>query len=100
MVPSVILIADGCMDSPGVCAQYCTYTMMENETKEVLSIVNIDKRETQRSPVAMEREGFIRSFDQLKQEVKLAEVCTDSPSPISALFGKSITPILILIVFF
>lgn len=87
------------MDSPGVCAQYCTYTMMENDTKEVLSIVNVDKRETQRSPVIMEREGFIRSFDRLHQEVKLAEVCTDAPSQISALFGKSITPVLIIIVF-
>ncbi|XP_054912742.1 uncharacterized protein LOC129377041 [Poeciliopsis prolifica] len=59
---------------------------MENETKEILSIVNIDKGETQRSSVMMEREGFIRSFDQIHQEVKLSEVCTDSRSQISALF--------------
>lgn len=84
------------MDSPGFCAQYCTYTIMENDTKEILSIVNIDKRDTQRNSVIMEREGFIRSFDQLHQEVKLAEVCTDAHSQISALFSKSNTVILIL----
>ncbi|CAK6982085.1 PREDICTED: uncharacterized protein LOC106529025%2C partial, partial [Scomber scombrus] len=66
-------MADGRMDSPGFCAQYCTYTIMENYTKEILSIVNIDKRETQRSSVIMEKEGFIRSFNKLCQEVKLAE---------------------------
>lgn len=46
----------------------------------------------------MEREGFIRSFDLLHQEVKLAEVCTDAHSQISALFSKSNTVKLILIV--
>lgn len=71
-----LFIADGRMDSPGFCAQCCTYTVMENDTKEILSIVNIDKRETQRSSVIMENEGFIRSFEKLRQEVKLAEVCT------------------------
>ncbi|XP_013884308.1 uncharacterized protein LOC106532736, partial [Austrofundulus limnaeus] len=84
---NVVVLADGRMDSPGFCAQYCTYTVMENDTKEILSIVNIDKRETQRSSVIMEKEGFIRSFDQLKQEVKLAEVCTDAHTQISALFN-------------
>ncbi|KAM4736945.1 uncharacterized protein FYW61_004575 isoform 2-T3 [Anableps anableps] len=83
---NVVVLADGHMDRPGLSAQYCTYTIMENDTKEILSIVNIDKRETQRSSAMMEREGFIRSFDQLHQEVKLAEVCTDPHSHISALF--------------
>lgn len=89
LVHLVLFKADGHMDSLGSSAQFCTYTIMENETKEILSIVNIDKGETQRSSVMMEREGFIRSFDQIHQEVKLTEVCTDSQSQISALFGKS-----------
>lgn len=85
----LLLKADGHMDSPGFCAQYCTYIVMENNTKEILSIVNIDKRETQRSSVIIEKEGFIQSFDQLNLEVKLSEVCTDAHSQISALFSKS-----------
>ncbi|XP_016521480.1 uncharacterized protein LOC103130530 [Poecilia formosa] len=83
---NVVVLAGGHMGSPGSSAQFCTYTIMENETKEILSIVNIDKGETQRSCVTMEREGFIRSFEQIHQEVKLTEVCTDSQSQISALF--------------
>lgn len=84
---SVVVLADGLMDSPGFCTQYCTYTLMENDTKEILSIVNVDKREAQRRSVIMEREGFIRSFDMIRQEVKLAEICTDAHSQISALFN-------------
>lgn len=78
------------MDSPGFCAQFCTYTGMENETKQIISVVNIDKRETKRISVNMEKEGFIRTFDKLQQEVKLTEVCTDAHIQISALFSKSI----------
>ncbi|XP_043978933.1 uncharacterized protein LOC122834391 isoform X3 [Gambusia affinis] len=83
---NVAVLADGHMNSLGSSAQFCTYTIMENETKEILSIVNIDKGETRRSSVMMEREGFIRSFQQIHQEVKLTEVCTDSQSQISTLF--------------
>ncbi|KAG1928002.1 hypothetical protein F2P79_023847, partial [Pimephales promelas] len=86
---NVVVLVDGRMDSPGFCAQYCTYTIMENDTKEILSLVNVDKRETQRNSVIMEKEGFIRSFDQLYHEVKLAEVCTDAHSQISALFSRA-----------
>lgn len=76
------------MDSPGFCAQYCSYSVMEDDTKKIISIVNIDKREMARSSVAMEKEGFIRTFDDLCHEVKLAEICTDANLQISALFSK------------
>ncbi|KAL0966027.1 hypothetical protein UPYG_G00289710 [Umbra pygmaea] len=74
---NVVALADGRMDSPGHCAQYCTYTTMEKETKEIISIVTIDKRETQGNSVIMEKVAFVRTFDQLLQEVKLTEICTD-----------------------
>ncbi|KAI3366158.1 hypothetical protein L3Q82_009982, partial [Scortum barcoo] len=82
-------LADGRMDNPGFCAQYCTYTVMENDSKQIISIVNVDKRETQKSSVSMEKEGFIRSFDKIREEVKLAEVCTDAHPQISALFNPN-----------
>ncbi|XP_070404740.1 uncharacterized protein [Nothobranchius furzeri] len=82
----VVALGDGRMDSPGFCAQYCTYTLMDNDTRKILSIENVDKRETQRSSTIMEREAFIRSVDKVSQEVKLSEVCTDAHSQISALF--------------
>ncbi|KAL1005547.1 hypothetical protein UPYG_G00060520 [Umbra pygmaea] len=60
---------------------------MESETKEIISIVTIDKRETQGNSVIMEKVAFVRTFDQLLQEVKLTEICTDAHMQISALFN-------------
>ncbi|KAG1973094.1 hypothetical protein F2P79_000684 [Pimephales promelas] len=84
---SVVALGDGRMDSPGFCAQYCSYSVMENDTKKIISIVNIDKRETARNSVAMEKEGFLRTVDDLCQDLKLAEFCTDANVQISALFN-------------
>ncbi len=81
-------IADGRMDSPGHCAQYCTCTAMENDSQEIISIITVDKRETGRNSVVMEREAFVRTVDRLLEEVKLVEVCTDAHVQISALMSK------------
>jgi hypothetical protein len=35
---------------------------MENSTKEILSVVTVDKRETGKSSVWMEKEGFLRTL--------------------------------------
>lgn len=76
------------MDSPGHCAQYCTYTAMENESREIISVITVDKRETGRNSVIMEREAFVRTVDTLLNEVKLVEVCTDAHVQITALMSK------------
>ena len=76
------------MDSPGFCAQYCTYTAMDNDSKKIMSIVNLDKRDTNRNSVAMEKEGFIRTIDALRKDVEVQEVCTDGHLGIKALFSK------------
>ncbi|XP_065109924.1 uncharacterized protein [Paramisgurnus dabryanus] len=86
---SVVVLCDGRMDSPGFCAQYCTYTAMENDTKKIIYITNIDKRETARNSVIMEKEGFLRTFHTLQREVKLTEMCTDAHTQISALFNPA-----------
>ena len=39
-------IGDGSMDSPGHCAQFCTYTFMEHVTHKKLCVVTLDKRLT------------------------------------------------------
>ncbi|XP_048098416.1 uncharacterized protein LOC125294097 [Alosa alosa] len=85
----VVIVADGRMDSPGHCAQYCTYTAMENESREILSVITVDKRETGRNSVIMEREAFVRTVDTLLNEVKLVEVCTDAHVQISALMKEA-----------
>ncbi|XP_028425707.1 uncharacterized protein LOC114549554 isoform X1 [Perca flavescens] len=79
--------SDGRMDSPGLCAQYCTYTTMENDTKEIISVVTIDKRQTQRNSVVMEREAFVSTMDKLLTEVKLTEICTDAHTLIASLMN-------------
>ncbi|XP_041834095.1 uncharacterized protein LOC121635100 [Melanotaenia boesemani] len=80
----VVVLADGRNDTPGHCAQYCSYTAMENDTREIISVVTVDKRQTDRRSTVMEKEAFIRTVDQLMAEVKLVEICTDAHSQISA----------------
>jgi hypothetical protein len=73
------------MDSPGHCAQYCTYTVMDNNTKQILSVVTVDKRETGKSSVRMEKEAFVRTLHHLDTEnVKVGEVVTDAHTSIAA----------------
>ncbi|XP_062379106.1 uncharacterized protein LOC134067711 isoform X2 [Sardina pilchardus] len=84
----VVVLGDARMDSPGFCAQYCTYTAMDNSSKQIISMVSLDKRETQRNSVIMEKEGFVRTLETLRQELNVTEVCTDAHSQISALFTK------------
>ena len=50
---------DGHCDSPGYSAKYCTYTMMLQETGEILNFHIVQVTETS-SSVAMEKEGFKR----------------------------------------
>ncbi|KAF3833297.1 hypothetical protein F7725_026962 [Dissostichus mawsoni] len=78
----VVILGDARMDSPGFCAQYCTYTAMDNDSKNIICMINIDKRETQRNSVIMEKEGFVRTIETLGQELhakgtsKIAESTT------------------------
>jgi hypothetical protein len=76
------------MDSPGFCAQYCTYTAMDNATRQIINVVNVDKRETTRKSTNMEKVAFIETLDTLKQDLDVIEFCTDAHSQISALFSK------------
>ena len=66
------------MDSPGFCAQYCTYTAMDNSSKQIISMESLDKRETQRNSVIMEKEGFVRTLETIRQELNVTEVCIDA----------------------
>lgn len=79
------------MDSPGFCAQYCIYSVMENDSKKIISMVTVDKRETAWSSVIMEKEEFIRTSDKLHQDIaNLSKICTDAHTQIAALFSKYI----------
>ncbi|KAG8008841.1 hypothetical protein GBF38_010482 [Nibea albiflora] len=84
----VMVLADGRNDSPGHGAQYCSYITMENETKEVIHVATVEKRQTSWNSVVMEKEGFIESVDKLTSEIKLVEICTDA----NALIGSLMNP--------
>ncbi|XP_075325645.1 uncharacterized protein LOC142383795 [Odontesthes bonariensis] len=73
------------MDSPGHCAQYCTYTTIEQDSRDMVHIVSVDKRETRRNSVIMEKECFVRMMDVLLQELSIKEVVTDAHPQITAL---------------
>ncbi|KAL0965944.1 hypothetical protein UPYG_G00288390 [Umbra pygmaea] len=83
----VVVLADGRNDSPDYRAQYCSYTTMENDTKEIIHVATIDKRQTSWNSVVMEKEGFIRTMDKLTSEIKLVEICTDAHAQIGVLMN-------------
>lgn len=78
------------LHSLGHCAQYCTYTTIEQESRDIVHIVSLDKRETNRNSVIMEKECFVRTMDALLPEIHISEVVTDAHSQISALLSKEI----------
>uniref|UniRef100_A0A8C6UNC1 Uncharacterized protein n=1 Tax=Neogobius melanostomus TaxID=47308 RepID=A0A8C6UNC1_9GOBI len=76
---SIVLLGDARIDSPGFCAQYCTYTMMENDSKKIVHTFSTDKRYTQRNSVIMEKACFIKCIDAISQElISLTDISTVS----------------------
>uniref|UniRef100_A0A8C6TDK7 Uncharacterized protein n=1 Tax=Neogobius melanostomus TaxID=47308 RepID=A0A8C6TDK7_9GOBI len=81
----VVALADGKMDSPGQSAMCCTYTTMELDTMDIISVVNVDKRRVGCKSAAMETAAFIETFDKLTKEVNVKEIVTDAHVQIAAL---------------
>ncbi|XP_053388689.1 uncharacterized protein LOC128551799 [Mercenaria mercenaria] len=74
------------MDSPGHSAQYCNYTLMENDTKDLLCSIIIDKRMTDLKSTNMEKEGLIRGLRTLRENrVVVKELVTDASTTIAAM---------------
>ncbi|XP_006137905.1 uncharacterized protein LOC102457766 isoform X2 [Pelodiscus sinensis] len=85
----VVIMGDGHMDGPGHSAQYCVYSFMDLETKQILAIEIVDKRKTQLNSPFMEKEAFRRGLQKLLDEqLMVKEVVTDSHTQISALITK------------
>ena len=49
---------DGRCDSPGKCAKFCTYSLMETTKNTIVHCETIDKREVQNKSPNMEREAI------------------------------------------
>ncbi|XP_060553607.1 uncharacterized protein LOC132714710 [Ruditapes philippinarum] len=85
----IILMGDGRNDSPGHSAQYCSYTFMEYDTKKIISLLTIDKRQTERKSVNMEKRGFIQALNEIKDSgLSVKEVVTDAHLGISSVMKK------------
>lgn len=79
---------DGRMDSPGHCAQFCSYTFMEYETKKILSIVTMDKRMTDKKSTVLEKACFLKGLRELlAKNLKVVEVVTDAHPQIESLMS-------------
>ena len=85
----VVVFGDARMDSPGHTAACCTYTLMEYTTKDILSVVVVDKRETELKSPNMEREGLKRALKELADKgVKVKELVTDGHPSIAKMMRK------------
>ncbi|KAI8509538.1 hypothetical protein Bbelb_133860 [Branchiostoma belcheri] len=84
----VVLLGDGRMDSPGHSAQYCTYTVLDGNTRAIVAVEVVDKRQTDRKSSIMEKRGFEKAMDKLLEaRVPIEEVCTDAHPQIGALMN-------------
>ena len=88
----VILSSDGRNDSPGHCAQYCTYSFADMDTKTILNVSIVDVREVEgRKSPNIERFGFERGLHELQQsDMKIKEIVTDGQMEIGALMCKKL----------
>ena len=79
---------DGRCDSPGKCAKFCTYTLMEISKNVILHCETVDKREVHNKSPNMEREAIDRAVKHLKDQVNIVEITTDSSSAVTKVLGK------------
>ena len=77
------------MDSPGHNAQYCSYTMMDNNSKKIVSLLTLDKRQTAGKSGNLEKLGFQKTLGELRQKgCTISEVVTDAHMQISSIMSK------------
>lgn len=85
----IFILGDGRMDSPGHCAQYCTYTFMEHDTHKILCIITLDKRMTGGKSAVLEKACFQKGLQfLLRHNMKIVEIVTDAHVQIEALMSK------------
>ena len=83
----VVVSGDGRCDSPGKCAKFCTYALMEISKNAILHCETVDKREVQNKSPNMEREAVDRALKSLKERVNVVEVTTDSSTSVTKMLG-------------
>ena len=85
---SVILSGDGRMDSPGFCATYCLYVMMDTFLNVILDVEVADKREASGTSVLMENIGYKRLLERAIGVLNVSELVTGASSTIIKMIRK------------
>ena len=78
---------DGRCDSPGKCAKFCTYTLMETSSNTIVHSEMVDKSEVQYKSPNMECEAVHRSLTYLKDKINVVEITTDSSTAVNKMLG-------------
>ena len=74
---AVVLAGDGRCDSPGHCAKYCTYTLLDVESKKVVDFKVVAVTEVANSN-CMEKKGFMDTLSNLEANgIKVDIISTD-----------------------
>ena len=77
------------MDSSGYNAKYCTHTVMDHSTNDILALVFVDKRNTSLKSTNIEVYGFERVMDfMIGKGLNIKEVVTDAHSSITKLTSE------------
>ena len=67
----------------------CTYTLMEESSKKIVSIVMVNKLQTQNISNNMEYVGFVRAMQEVTEmKLKTVEIVTDSHTQITSKICK------------
>ena len=68
---------------------YCTYTLMDHDTQEIVYMVTVDKRETGGNSPAMEREALrtaLKACDE--NDIPVVELVTDGNTSVAAMMRE------------
>jgi hypothetical protein len=85
---SIILCGDGRNDSPGHCAKYCTYVMMEQILNVIVDLEIIDKREVGGISTNMEVFGLRKLLERIVGKLVINEFVSDASTAVIALVRK------------
>ena len=75
---SVILCGDGRNYSPGHCAKYCMYALMEQQLDIIVDVEVVDKRQKKGVSTNMEVFGFKTILERMVGKLLISEVVTDA----------------------
>ena len=79
----LVLAGDGCCDSSGSSAKYCTYTFVDTDTNLILHVQTVDKHEVGLESPNVEQKAFLHGMAFLiDNHLDVAKIVTDASSSV------------------